>query len=300
MYAHRSRPRLRFALDCSILTLGFLVLPGVARTQVFVLALSGDCTEEVTAAFAGATPGGSVAVYRSPERGADAVPSGPCAGTILGLSNPQLKALEIADGKGGFSTTEILTGKACSQLYQTVDLATCARSNVARLVTGFPAPVPWTGVGVVYEPGDDGDTQRGVYWPDPRFTDNLDGTVTDNLTGLVWLQYADCYSRKGWESALDLVADLGQGRCGLTDRSRAGDWRLPSLLEMQSLIDFSQEAPALPGGHPFIQEQSADYWTSTTRAGSPDRAWDMFVLTGDSQLRSKSDPAHVWPVRGGQ
>ncbi|MCH7667430.1 MAG: hypothetical protein IH936_16070 [Acidobacteria bacterium] len=30
--------------------------------------------------------------------------------------------------------------------------------------------------------GQDGELQRGVDWPAPRFTDNGDGMVTDNLT----------------------------------------------------------------------------------------------------------------------
>ena len=39
--------------------------------------------------------------------------------------------------------------------------------------------------------GQDGDIQAGVAWPNPRFTDNGDGTVTDNLTGLMWTQNAN-------------------------------------------------------------------------------------------------------------
>ena len=39
--------------------------------------------------------------------------------------------------------------------------------------------------------GQDGDLQMGRASPDPRFTDNGDGTVTDNLTGLIWLQEID-------------------------------------------------------------------------------------------------------------
>ncbi len=38
----------------------------------------------------------------------------------------------------------------------------------------------------------DGDIQAGATWPMPRFTDNSDGTVTDNLTGLTWLKNANC------------------------------------------------------------------------------------------------------------
>ena len=36
--------------------------------------------------------------------------------------------------------------------------------------------------------GQDGDKQAGVAWPSPRFIDNYDGTVADNMTGLVWLK----------------------------------------------------------------------------------------------------------------
>jgi len=41
------------------------------------------------------------------------------------------------------------------------------------------AAVPQTGQTQSYSAGDDGDLQVGKPWPDPRFTDNGDGTVTD-------------------------------------------------------------------------------------------------------------------------
>ena len=49
---------------------------------------------------------------------------------------------------------------------------------------------------------DDGALQRGVTWPSPRFTDNGDGTVTDNLTGLIWLKDANYDGEKRWTNAL--------------------------------------------------------------------------------------------------
>jgi len=39
--------------------------------------------------------------------------------------------------------------------------------------------------------GQDGEVQAGIQWPDPRFTDRGEGTVLDNLTGLVWAQDAN-------------------------------------------------------------------------------------------------------------
>ncbi len=49
-----------------------------------------------------------------------------------------------------------------------------------------------TGQTTTFATGDDGDYQAGVPVPNPRFTDNGDGTVTDNLTGLTWLKNASC------------------------------------------------------------------------------------------------------------
>jgi len=45
--------------------------------------------------------------------------------------------------------------------------------------------IPCTGT------GQDGEIQTGVAWPNPRSTDNGDGTMTDNLTGLVWAKDAN-------------------------------------------------------------------------------------------------------------
>lgn len=67
------------------------------------------------------------------------------------------------------------------------------------------APVPKTGVGSIagYTPvaGEDILLQRGIAWPIPRFTDNHNGSVTDNLTGLIWLKDADCFGlRQGLDA----------------------------------------------------------------------------------------------------
>lgn len=100
--------------------------------------------------------------------------------------------------------------------------------------------------------GMDSDRQAGVAWPDPRFTDNFDGTVTDNLTGLIWLKNATCSKQLLWNAALAWSKSLESGKCNLSDASMAGDWRLANINELNSLVDISQKQPALPSGHPFI------------------------------------------------
>ena len=119
--------------------------------------------------------------------------------------------------------------------------------------------VPQTGQTTSYETGDDGDLERGVVWPDPRFTDNRDGTVTDNLTGLIWLKKANCEAGRSWSAALTFAnslydgwtGDPNGGDCGLSDGSSPGDWHLPNVRELQSLIDLGRHLPALPSGHSF-------------------------------------------------
>jgi hypothetical protein len=110
-----------------------------------------------------------------------------------------------------------------------------------------PAPVPKTGQTTSYVAGDDGALKKGVAWPSPRFTINIrkisgssvnDGTVTDNLTDLVWLKNANCFGTKYFEPAVASVNTLKSGSCGLLDGSKEGDWRLPNIRELHSLISF--------------------------------------------------------------
>jgi Protein of unknown function (DUF1566) len=164
------------------------------------------------------------------------------------------------------------------------------------------APVPQTGQTLSYAEGDDGDIQAGVAWPVPRFTDNGNGTVTDNLTGLIWLKQASCstISPADWLTALAHDNGLAHGQCGLTDGSHAGDWRIPNIKELQSLVDLGHFSPALPGGHPFLGVQSENRWWSTTYAGNPDNAaWNVYLLSGYTAGLVKSGAYLVWPVRGG-
>ena len=174
-----------------------------------------------------------------------------------------------------------------------VDPAPCGPCDPAG------AGVEKTGQTVSYATGDDGDLEKGVAWPDPRFTDNGDETVTDNLTGLIWLQNADCFGLRTWSTALIDCDGLADGACGLTDGSSAGDWRLPNVNELKSLIDFGEQNPALPSGHPFTGVQSIYYWSSTTFANTTSNAWGVLVYYGYVGPNDKTVTYNVWPVRGG-
>ena len=179
-------------------------------------------------------------------------------------------------------------------------------------VTGtvYPAPVAKTGQTTSYATGDDGDLEPGVAWPNPRFTDNGNGTVTDNLTGLIWLKNANFMgATRTWDQALTDCATLNSGEGALTDSSVEGDWRLPSVQELQSLIHYGVSNPALPNtagtvkwtaGDPFTGVQTTFYWSSTTYAITTTGACIVHLGYGDMTWHPKSGARYVWPVRGGQ
>lgn len=162
-------------------------------------------------------------------------------------------------------------------------------------------PVPVTGGVLIDCPGtgQDGELQKGVR-VSPRFTDEADGTVKDELTGLIWLKDAGCVAPAPWADALTAANGLANGACGLTDGSVAGDWRLPNIQELRSLVDINRSDPALPPGHPFSGVQSAYYWSSTTVASAWYSAWSaLFQIGTFSPNIPKSHSQPVWPVRNG-
>ena len=175
---------------------------------------------------------------------------------------------------------------------------------------GGSVVIPKTGQTTQYAAGDDGASENGVAWPNPRFTINDDGTVTDNLTGLIWLKNANCWGKVNWTTALSNAADLANGACGLTDGSAAGDWRLPSRFELRSLVHPGYYVPAVPNtagtgqcgpGDPFDSLKNDDlYWTSTTFAPNTSNAWNLNLNRGFVGSSAKTGTNYVLPVRGGQ
>ncbi|MCX5885280.1 MAG: DUF1566 domain-containing protein [Proteobacteria bacterium] len=162
-----------------------------------------------------------------------------------------------------------------------------------------PAPIWETGQKASYYSGDDGDLERGVAWPVPRFADHGNGTATDNLTGLMWTKNANLPNGyMNWQQALNYVAGMN---AGTYPNYGYHDWRLPNLKEIHSLTDFSQYSPALPAGHPFTNVQAGYYWSSTSYASNPGYAWIVSMCFGYVHNSNKSGYYYyVWPVRAGQ
>lgn len=140
----------------------------------------------------------------------------------------------------------------------------------------------------------------GVTWHNHRFHDNNDGTVTDNLTGLVWLKDANCFDQKNWVDAVSCVRSLASGICGLSDNSSAGQWRLPNRKELKSLVDSSCYNPSLSAGHPFSNIQPGWYWSSSTDVFYTSLAWYVYRYFGGLFSFYELNHFYIWPVRAAQ
>jgi len=115
--------------DCWLWLDGFsLVSAGPSLTW------NGSCPGAGTADMASMTPGGLVYLGYSPLTGSWAVPSGPCAGTLVDIVAPTLAAVLTADAAGNASMPASVPAVACGAItIQAFDLASCTATNTVGL-----------------------------------------------------------------------------------------------------------------------------------------------------------------------
>lgn len=148
-----------------------------------------------------------------------------------------------------------------------------------------------------------------------RFVDCGNGTVTDNTTGLIWLQEAACFGvapEASFATAMTTAQGLGDGHCGLTDGSQPGDWRLPSKAEWEAMmagVDVSCDPRIaddagtgcwVMGADLFTNVQSERYWSASSFDTNVNRGWFVNLMTGLMDDGNKDGLLLVWPVRTAQ
>jgi hypothetical protein len=129
--------------------------------------------------------------------------------------------------------------------------------------------------------------------PNPSsYTDPADGTVTDNVTHLMWQKAvnANTYS---FESAKQYCATTLSG-LGLGGHH---DWRLPSRIELVSLVNLAIASPGPTIDATFSGTPAELFWTATPFTGTASSAWFVSFASGGSGYRVMTDSYRVRCVR---
>jgi hypothetical protein len=166
--------------------------------------------------------------------------------------------------------------------------------------------------------GATGTRAAGPCFGNQRYIDCGNGTVTDSLSGLIWLQHADCLPDAEYVAANQSAAGLKTGDCGLTDGSSPGDWRLPTGDEWSAMIakavvmgcsTANGNAPSLTndyglnclstGPSSFVGVTADIYSGSSTYEGHLGKVVAALLGPGIVTPFGKGNVLRVWPVRNG-
>ena len=118
-----------------------------------------------------------------------------------------------------------------------------------------------------------------------RYTIHGDGTVTDTKTGLMW-EYEPPTERRTWDDAHTYCAALQLG--GHTD------WRLPTIEELCTIIDYARHSPACA-----LPTVAYSYWSATTVADFSGFAWLVDFNDGLVDVNDENNLNGVRAVRAG-
>jgi hypothetical protein len=109
------------------------------------------------------------------------------------------------------------------------------------------------------------------------------GTVFDTLTKLTWQRDGTASGDKTWIDASDYCTGLSLG-------TPATGWRLPTIVELASLVDRAEYHPAIDATA-FPGTPTQWFWSSTLYHGSSDR-WYVNFADGENDSESTN-----WPIR---
>ena len=167
---------------------------------------------------------------------------------------------------------------------------TLKEQNISEPITITQNSVKKTGQTISYTTGDDGYYQAGVNHSYTR--DDYKEIVSDNITKLQWQDNSDASSiTKTWADANTYCENLSLG--GFTD------WKLPSISELQTIVDDGKYYPSV--NSIFKNISSGYYWSSTANAYYSDYAWVVYFHNGGyTSYYYKYYSGYVRCVRAGQ
>ena len=113
-------------------------------------------------------------------------------------------------------------------------------------------------------------------------------TVRDTLWDKVW-QKSDDGVYRTWNEA--------QSYCSNLQLDGYSDWRLPSIQELQTILDYTTYYPSL--STQLFKSSWYYYWTGTTHIGRPTCAWDAVFNYGYTEFQDKTS-SESCPLREGR
>jgi len=155
-----------------------------------------------------------------------------------------------------------------------------------KSIDGSVTTYPKTGSGYSNVRCVRGGSQSDLWMSDYTVIDT--NTVLHNTTGLTWQR--NPVSNMSWQDALNY--------CEGSTVSGQIDWRLPNIRELQTIVDYSKNNPAIDTG--IIVAGSVTYWSSTSYTCSASNALGVWFSSGDIGYYSKSTSYSFRCVRGGQ
>ncbi|MBF0240806.1 MAG: DUF1566 domain-containing protein [SAR324 cluster bacterium] len=119
----------------------------------------------------------------------------------------------------------------------------------------------------------------------PSYTDNTDGTITDNITGLIWQKEDDNTSYSNLDRAGIYCDNLELGG--------QKDWRLPHIKELLTIVNAVNGNPAIDTTY-FIGTKGKSYWASVNKDGISGSV-DFY----SGRMSYNADGTYVRCLRGG-
>ena len=117
----------------------------------------------------------------------------------------------------------------------------------------------------------------------------LDEVVEDAVTGLMWQRTLQV--NKTWQEAIDY--------CESIDYGGYQDWHLPTIQELQGIVDSEANSPAINTSVFVDDPPYFSCWSSDIDANNDDRAWTVYFDVGDTGSGVKTSANWVRCVRGG-
>ena len=119
-------------------------------------------------------------------------------------------------------------------------------------------------------------------------------TIVDNKTKLEWQNiYQDAYqnenTKMAWRTAI--------AYCDILSLDNKDDWRVPNIIELETIIDISKQEPAIKDEFYYIPN-SKYYWSASSSGDTTSRAWIvLFGSNGGTYSIPKSNEHYVRCIR---